>query len=122
MNAVSLSSVENSYYIANSCEMGISDLPDTGMSAIYVASCLDLGANYQLSIWLTLWLHALRHINDDASSQAALLVDASNVFNILNRQLALANISTLCPVFSRILLNTYRNDAKLFVGGETILS
>lgn len=54
MNAVSLSSIENSYYIANSCEMGISDLPDTGMSAIYVTSCLELGANYQLSIWLTL--------------------------------------------------------------------
>ena len=40
----------------------------------------------------------------------------------MNRQLALANISTLCPVFSRVLINTYRNDAKLFVGGETILS
>ena len=48
-------------------------------------------------------------------SQVALLVDASNAFNNLNCQLALANISTICPVFSRILINTYRNDAKLFV-------
>ena len=39
-------------------------------------------------------IHALRHIYDDTSKQAALLVDASNVFNNLNRQLELANIST----------------------------
>ena len=64
----------------------------------------------------------MRHIFDDVTTQAALLVDASNAFNNLNRQLALVNISTLCPAFSRILINTYRNDAKLFVGGETILS
>ena len=46
-------------------------------------------------------IHALRHIYDDDSTQAALLVDASNAFNNLNRQLALVNISTLCPVVSR---------------------
>ena len=67
-------------------------------------------------------IHALRHIFDDVTTEAALLVDASNAFNNLNRQLALANISALCPAFSRILINTYRNDANLFVGGETILS
>ena len=67
-------------------------------------------------------IHALRHIFDDATTQAALLVDASNAFNNLNRQLALANIASICPAFSRILINTYRNNAKLFVGGETILS
>ena len=51
------------------------------------------------------------------------MVDESNAFNNLNRQLALANIASLCPAFSRVLINTYRNDAKLFVGGgETILS
>ena len=49
-------------------------------------------------------------------------MDASNAFNNLNRRFALANISTLCPAFSCILINTYRNDANLFVGGETILS
>ena len=67
-------------------------------------------------------IHALRHIYDADSTQAALLVDASNAFNNLNRQLALVNISTLCPVFPQVLINTYRSDAKLFVGGETILS
>ena len=67
-------------------------------------------------------IHVLRHIFDDTTTQAALLVDASNAFNNLNRQLALANIASICPAFSRILINTYRNHANLFVGGETILS
>ena len=67
-------------------------------------------------------IRALRHNYDADSTQATLLVGASNAFNNLNRQLALTSISTLCPVFSRVLINTYRSDAKLFVGGETILS
>ena len=67
-------------------------------------------------------IHALRHIFDNATIQAALLVDASNAFNNLNHQLALANIASICPAFSRILINTYHNHANLFVGGETILS
>ena len=49
-------------------------------------------------------------------------MDASNAFNNLNRQLALENISTICPVFPQILINTYCNDAKWFAGGEIILS
>ena len=50
-------------------------------------------------------IHALRHIFDDVTTEAALLVNASNALNNLNRQLALANISTLCPAFSRILIS-----------------
>ena len=60
--------------------------------------------------------------SDDVTTQATLLVDAANVFNTLNCQLALVNISTLCHAFSCILINTYRNDAKLFLGGEANLS
>ena len=67
-------------------------------------------------------IHALRHIFDDVTTEVALFVDASNAFNNWNHRLALANISTLCSAFSCILINTYRNDANLFVGGETILS
>ena len=36
-------------------------------------------------------IHALRLIFDDPTTQAALLVDASNAFNNLNRHLTLAN-------------------------------
>ena len=50
-------------------------------------------------------------------------MDASNAFNNLNHCLALANILSLCPAFSQvIIIHTYHNAAKFFVGGETILS
>ena len=46
----------------------------------------------------------------------------SNAFNSLNRQAALHNIQHLCPSFSTILINTYRTDVNLYIGGETLLS
>ena len=51
-----------------------------------------------------------------------ILVDASNAFNNLNREVTLRNILTLCPALSKIIINTYRDYSKLFVGGESILS
>ena len=54
--------------------------------------------------------------------EAAILVDASNAFNALNRQVALRNIQQLCPPLSKILTNTYRDDIDLFIDGETIYS
>ena len=51
-----------------------------------------------------------------------ILVDASNAFNNLNREVTLRNILTLCPALSKIIINTYRDYSKLFVGGESIPS
>ena len=50
------------------------------------------------------------------------MVDARNAFNELNRRAALINIRTISPALSRVLTNFYRQPAKLFVGGETLLS
>ena len=50
--------------------------------------------------------------------EAALLVDASNAFNCVNRQAALHNISVLCPSFATVLHNTYGAPVRLFVVGE----
>ena len=55
-------------------------------------------------------------------TKAAILVDASNAFNSLNRQVALRNIHLLCPPLSKILTNTYRENIDLFIDGETIYS
>ena len=55
-------------------------------------------------------------------SQAVLLVDATNAFNSLNRQVALQNIAKICPSLSTTLINTYRDDICLFIDGETLLS
>ena len=50
--------------------------------------------------------------------EGALLVDASNAFNSINRQAALHNISILCPALSTVLQNTYSATVRLFVVGE----
>jgi len=49
-------------------------------------------------------------------------VDATNAFNRLNHQVALRNISILCPSFARILINAYREDSKRYINGNFVLS
>ena len=63
-------------------------------------------------------VHAMREMFGDNECEAALLVDASNAFNRINRQAALHNISMLCSSFSLILQNTYGAPVRLFVVGE----
>ena len=67
-------------------------------------------------------VHSMRQLFSSPDIEAVILVDASNAFNSLNRQAALFNIQRLCPSFSTILLNTYRADVNLYIGGETLLS
>ena len=67
-------------------------------------------------------VHAMKELFGAVTSEAALLVDASNAFNCINRQAALHNISKLCPSFSTILQNTYRAPVRLFVVGEEEIS
>ena len=67
-------------------------------------------------------VHAMRTIFCDDSTEAVLLVDASNAFNCLNRQVALHNIQTLCPPLANILINTYRKNIPLFIDGRHIFS
>ena len=67
-------------------------------------------------------VHAVRSAFALDENEAVLLVDASNAFNSLNRQVALHNISRICPPLSTILINTYRAPTDLFVNGDTILS
>ena len=67
-------------------------------------------------------VHAMRDVFRDDSTDAVILVDGSNAFNNLNRQVALINIRYLCPSIAVILINCYRGDIQLFVGHEVILS
>ena len=55
-------------------------------------------------------------------TEVVILVDASNVFNSLNRNSALHKIHFECPAISTILINTYREPSKLFIDGELIYS
>ena len=67
-------------------------------------------------------VHAVRQMFDSPDAEAAILVDASNAFNSLNRENALRNIQYLCPSLSTILINTYREGVQLFIDGEAMIS
>ena len=58
----------------------------------------------------------------DDNCEAVLLVDATNAFNTLNRQVALRNIRALCPSVATALINTYWRDIEPFVDGSTLYS
>ena len=63
-------------------------------------------------------IHAMRDLFLTTDCEAALLVDATNAFNSINREAALHNISILCPALSTVLCNTYGAPVRLFVVGE----
>ena len=67
-------------------------------------------------------IHAMRRLYESDNTEAVLLADAENAFNILNRRAALHNIGILCPALSTILQNTYGGTSNLFVGGEALAS
>ena len=62
----------------------------------------------------------MKDVYTEAETVGAILVDASNAFNALNRMVALHNIRIICPPFANILINTYRMPSRLLVtgGGE----
>ena len=63
-------------------------------------------------------IHAMKEIFEDDNCEAVILVDASNAFNSLNRQVALHNIQYIYPQFATILINTYRNHSRLIINNE----
>ena len=67
-------------------------------------------------------VHAMRAILEGEHTQAVILVDAQNAFNLLNQQLALLNIHRICPSIAPVLTNLYRRDANLCVQKETVKS
>ena len=65
-------------------------------------------------------MHAVRTSFESDDNEGMLLVDASNAFNSLNRQV---EYSKTCPPLVIILINNYRAPtAELFVDGDTLLS
>ena len=82
---------------------------------LQVATGLESGAEAAI--------HAMRVIFEDSECDAVILVDASNAFNSLNRQVALHNIQYICPPFANILINTYRISSRLILNnGKEIKS
>ena len=68
-------------------------------------------------------VHAMHDIFNEEESEAVLLIDATNAFNIFNRKVFLHNISIVCPVIGIFVINCYSRPTRLFViGGSEIKS
>ena len=67
-------------------------------------------------------IHLMRDIFNENETDGVILVDASNAFNSMNRQVALHNIRYICLPFSIALINTYRIPSRLFVSGGKEMS
>ena len=65
----------------------------------------------------------MRKIFEAGETDAALLVDAWNAFNSLNRAPALHNVRVIYPAIAIYVINAYRAPARLFVvGGKELES
>ena len=60
-------------------------------------------------------IHSIKDVWEEQDTEAALLVDADNAFNRLNRRLAIHNIREICPNFHRYIKNTYQEAANLVI-------
>ena len=67
-------------------------------------------------------VHFIREQFEKETAEACILVDASNAFNAVNRQVMLHNIQRQLPEFAPIAINMYRSACRLFVCGTEIRS
>ena len=65
----------------------------------------------------------MHDIFKDERTEAILLIDAENVFNAINREAMIKNISVLCPIISTFIQNCYYIPSHLYIiGGTEMLS
>ena len=67
-------------------------------------------------------MYAVHDIFNNQETEAVLLIDAENAFNLINRKVMLHNISITCPIISKYIINCYSTTARLFViGGKEFI-
>ena len=67
-------------------------------------------------------IHALFDRFEEDDCEGALLLDASNAFNSLNRGLALHSVQRLCPILAQFMRNMYGTPSPLYVGSHVLMS
>ena len=63
-------------------------------------------------------IHAVYEMLNKESTEAVLMVDASNAFNAINREAFLHNKKILCPSLSTYVNNCYSSLTDLYIQGE----
>ena len=90
---------------------------DIMLAAGPLQACSGFGSGCEAAV------HATREVFDESKVESALLVDATNAFNTLNRKVALQNMRYICPALETVLTNCYQSSTRLLVsGGGEILS
>ena len=81
--------------------------------------CLQLCAGQEIGCEATT-IDAMHKVFESNKTEA-ILADAKNVFNSINRKALLNNIESLCPTIAVFLYNCYAISARLFIiGGKEI--
>ena len=60
-------------------------------------------------------IHAMQAIYEDETCEAVLLVDASNAFNSINRNVFLHNVTIICPAIAIYVKNCYSLHSQLLI-------
>ena len=84
---------------------------DIGEAAGNLQMCAGKPAGSEAAI------HALKDIFGEEDAEAAIMVDATNAFNLLNRQVLLHNVKITCPSLATFTQNTYSKSSRIFVSG-----
>ena len=68
-------------------------------------------------------IHAMKAIYEDKTCEAVLLLDASNAFNSINRNVFLHNVAIICPAIGVYVKNCYSlHSGQFIIGGKEIRS
>ena len=59
----------------------------------------------------------MKDIFDEEDTDGVLLIDATNAFNSINREVLLHNIRYLCPPMAIYIRNCYKRYSRLFISG-----
>ena len=90
--------------------------PDIQETCGSLQECTGLKSGAEVAV------HFIREQFKLDTTEAVIVVDASNAFNSVNRAALLHNIQILCPEFATIAINMYRAPCRLFVCGTEITS
>ena len=83
----------------------------------------QLGGNQQLCMGQRCGIeHAIHSLTANFDENEAVLIDATNAFNLLNRKLALENIKFIWPALFNAVKNSYSSPSPLYVNGTTLSS
>ena len=93
-------------------------VPETKEEVISSVRPVQLRAGHQAGCEAA--VHAMDSIFNDKNTDAVLLVNAKNTFNLGNREAFIVTVKIICPAFTTFASNCYSTSSRLFIirGGE----